>query len=97
MVFHVVFINALLIGLYVSIDLRLIVMHYLFCDPWGVNTLTLGQCTLDGPVFARMPLVDPMYHGIRLSAGAYTCRVHWNITGKAQAKLPHTGMPLDKL
>ena len=45
-------------------------------------TLTLSQCTLAGPVYIGMSLVDPVYTGIPLGDPANTCRVHWNTTGK---------------
>ena len=34
--------------------------------------LTLSQCTLAGPVYTGMPLVDPMYTGIPLGDPGYT-------------------------
>ena len=46
------------------------------------STLTLSQCTLAGPVYTGMPLVDPVYTGIPLGDPANTCRVYWNTTGK---------------
>ena len=48
----------------------------------NVIILTLSQCTLAGPVYTGMPLVDPVYTGIPLGHPANTCRVHWNTTGK---------------
>ena len=64
---------------------------------WVVCTLTLSQCTLAGPVYTGMPLIDPVYTGIPLGHPANTCRVHWITTGKTYLKQPHTGMPLVKL
>ena len=45
-------------------------------------SLTLSQCTLAGPVYTGMPLVDLVYTGIPLGDPANTCRVQWNTTGK---------------
>ena len=45
-------------------------------------TLTLSQCTLAGPVYTGMPLVDPVYNGIPLGDPANTSMVHWNTTGQ---------------
>ena len=42
---------------------------------------TLSQCTLAGPVYTGMPLVDPVYTGIPLGHPANNCRVHWSTTG----------------
>ena len=69
---------------------RALVFHAILCDIGGAYSvllpydpsLTLSQCTLAGPVYTGMPLVDPVYTGIPLGDSASTCRVHWNTTGK---------------
>ena len=81
--------------------------HKVIGDSWNKNfltesvacfiTLTLSQCTLAGPVYTRMPLVNPVYTGILLGDTADACRVHWNTTGKKYLKLAHAGLPLEKL
>ena len=60
-------------------------------------SLTLSQCTQADPVYTGIPLVDPVYTGIPRGDPASTCRVHWGTTRKTYLKLPHTGMPLEKL
>ena len=45
-------------------------------------SLTLSLCSLTGPVYTGMPLVDPVYTGITLGDPLSTCRVYWNTTGK---------------
>ena len=64
---------------------------------WYAITLTLSQCTMAGPVYTGMPLVDPVYTGIPLGHPANTCRIHWNTNGKKILKQPQIGMPQEKL
>ena len=61
---------------------RALVFHAILCDIGGDPSLTLSQCTLAGPVYTGMPLVDQVYIVIPLGDSASTCRVHWNTTGK---------------
>ena len=45
-----------------------------------VPSLTLSQCTLAGPVYTGMPLVDPVYTGIpleKLGWNSPTLECHW--------------------
>ena len=46
------------------------------------TSLTLSQCTLAGPVYTGVPLVDTVYIGLPLANPANAFRVHWNATGK---------------
>ena len=60
---------------------------------WNDPTLTLSQCTLAGPVYTGMPLVDPVYTGRPSEYLQGTLEHHW----KSLVETAHTGMPLEKL
>ena len=78
--------------------------------PQLVYSLTLSQCTLAGPVYTGMPLVDPVYTGTpleKLSWNSPTLECHWRIlvesaphwdaTGETLTFTAYTGTPLDGL
>ena len=75
-----------------------------------VITLTLSQCTLAGPVYTGMPLVDPVYTVIpleKLSWNSPTLECHWrnlvksaphwNAPGETVTFATYTGTPLEGL
>ena len=73
-------------------------------------TLTLSQCTLAGPVYTGMSLVDPVYTGTpleKLSWNSSTLECHWrnliesaphwDATGETLTFAACTGTPLEGL
>ena len=73
-------------------------------------TLTLSQCTLAGPVYTGMPLVDPVYTGIPLEELSWNSPTlechwrnlvesapHWDATGETLTFAAYTGIPLEGL
>ena len=95
------------------------VNHFIQASVCGINylydentdvTLTLNQCTLAGPVYTGMPLVDPVYTGIpleKLSWNSPTLECHWrnlvesaphwDATGETLTFAAYTGTPLEGL
>ena len=52
-----------------------------------VATFTLRQCTLAGPVYNGMPLVDQVYTVVPLVTPVNTRMAHWNTTGETGKNL----------
>ena len=74
------------------------------------KSLTLSQCTLAGPVYTGMPLVDPVYTGIPLEKlswnsptleshlrNLFESAPHWDATGETLTSAAYTGTPLEGL
>ena len=78
--YHLIIVAMLIIGLLINIGQGSKI--YI-----TIPNLTLSQCTLAGPVYTEMPLVDPMCTGTSLGDPANTCRVHWNTTGNRQSHI----------
>ena len=78
--------------------------------PLREPSLTLSQCTLAGPVYTGMPLVDPVYTGIPLEKLSWIrptleCHwrnlvesaPHWDATGETLTFAAYTRTPLEGL
>ena len=75
-----------------------------------VHPLTLSQCTLAGPVYTGMPLVDPVYTVTPLEKLCWNSPTlechwrnlietvpHWNATGETLTVAAYPGTPLEGL